>query len=421
MSKLVDFLIRKAKANTVIKNAYKSTVGSFINTHVSEITPFHPTVSSFEGKRINLLVPSINKEHVFGGISTAIKFYEELVSASNGYARRIITTDACPSNDDLEKYSEYVLVNSVQDADNGSQITPFNDRYNKTIPVGKDDIFIATSWWTAYFAQRIVNWQSEVYKQEIQPVIYFIQDFEPGFYPWSSQYALADSTYRYNGPQIAIFNSSLLMDFFEKQGYSFSNKYCFEPRLNSSLKEKLVPLNEMEKKKKIIMYGRPSVARNAFPLIIEALRAWVWVHPEANQWEIISAGEKHNDIEIGNGVTVKSKGKMTLDEYANELKESAVGISLMISPHPSYPPLEMAHFGLFVLTNNYANKDLSKLHRNITSLEVVGPDAIAIELSKLCQRFEKNDVLYNDKLEGSNYLDDEHQFSFVESLLRFIN
>lgn len=415
MAKLVEFLIQKAKANTLIKNAYKSTVGSFINTHISEITPFNPTISSFEGKRINLLVPSINKEHVFGGISTAIKFYEELVSASNEYARRIITTDASPNTDDLEKYSGYALVNSEQDVDCESQITPFNDRYNKTIPVGKDDIFIATSWWTAYFAQRIVKWQSEVYKRDIQSVIYFIQDFEPGFYPWSSQYALADSTYRYNGPQIAVFNSSLLMEFFEQQGYSFSNKYCFEPRLNASLKEKLIPINEMKKKKKILIYGRPSVARNAFPLIIEALRLWVWIHPEANQWEIISAGEQHNDIDIGNGVTIKSKGKMTLDDYANELKESAVGISLMISPHPSYPPLEMAHFGLKVVTNNYANKDLSKLNRNITSIDDISPDKIANELSRLCRMENKCVNLSNEGF--AYYLSEDHQFPFLNLLL----
>lgn len=42
-----------------------------------------------------------------------------------------------------------------------------------------------------------------------------------------------------------------------------------------------------------------------------------------------------------------------LDTYA--------GISLMSSPHPSYPPLEMSVFGIKVITNNYSNKDLSSL------------------------------------------------------------
>lgn len=87
----------------------------------------------------------------------------------------------------------------------------------------------------------------------------------------------------------------------------------------------------MEKKKKILIYGRPSVARNAFALIVESLRIWVWTQPNADQWEVISAGEHHSDVEIGNGVVIKSKGKMSLEDYANELKESALGVSLMIS------------------------------------------------------------------------------------------
>ena len=40
---------------------------------------------------------------------------------------------------------------------------------------------------------------------------------------------------------------------------------------------------------------------------------------------------------------------------------SAIGISLMVSPHPSYPPLEMAHLGMLVLTNGFGAKDLVDL------------------------------------------------------------
>ncbi|MGF7049238.1 hypothetical protein J2T13_003748 [Paenibacillus sp. DS2015] len=419
MSKFIDFVIRKARGSNTLKRAYKSTVSSYLNTHVSEITPFNPIHSSLEGKRINLLVPSINKEHVFGGISTAIHFYDELVLASEGYARRIITTDASPESDDVNNFRDYTLVTSEIDEDYPSQIVPFNDRYNKTIPVGKEDIFIATSWWSAYFAQRIVKWQSEYYKQDIKKVIYFIQDFEPGFYPWSSQYSLAESTYKYRGPQIAIFNSSLLMDFIVNQGYSFTEKYFFEPRLNTSLKEKLVPVIDMNKQKKILIYGRPSVPRNAFTLIIEALRAWVWIHPNASEWEIISAGENHNDIDIGNGVTIKSKGKMSLDEYAEELKSSSVGLSLMISPHPSYPPLEMAHFGVMVLTNNYANKDLSELHSNIISLEDISTDVIANALSDLCGKYELDHNIGTRSLSSmESYMTNEKQFDFIDEIIQ---
>ncbi|NUU60993.1 rhamnosyltransferase WsaF family glycosyltransferase [Paenibacillus agri] len=416
MSRLIEYIARKAKNNKTIKKAYHSTVSSYLNSHIGEITPLNARPSSFENKRINLLVPSINQEHLFGGISTALNFFDQLYASGKEFSRRIVTTDAAPGTEDLYKFSEYKCVSNEDDIPVDSQIVPFNDRYNKMIPIGREDIFIATSWWTAYFAQRIVDWQAKHYNQAPKKIIYFIQDFEPGFYSWSSQYSLALSTYLYQGEQLAIFNSSLLKDYFNKHGYKFSEEYYFEPKLNTSLKKLLVPFEQMKKKKKILIYGRPSVARNAFTLIIEALRAWVWLQPNVSEWEVISAGEQHINIELGNGVTIISKGKMSLEEYANELKESAVGLSLMISPHPSYPPLEMAHFGMLVLTNTYENKDLSNLHKNIYSLDGLAPDLIAKELRNLCVKFEA-DKSVGDSVGISNYLEESKQFEFISSII----
>lgn len=415
MSRFIEFIVRKAKNNMTIKKAYQSTVSSYLNTHIGEITPFNPRPSDNTERRLNLLVPSINQEHLFGGISTALHFFDELYKTGEKSQRRIITTDASPSDDDLQRFSEYNCVPSELDDQTGSTIVPFNDRYNKTVPVGKEDVFIATSWWTAYFAQRIIQWQAEQYNQPPKKIIYFIQDFEPGFYSWSSQYSLALSTYNYSGEQIAVFNSSLLKDFFNNHDFKFSEMYYFEPKLNASLKQHLVPFKEMEKKKKILIYGRPSVSRNAFPLIVEALRSWVWIQEDASSWEIISAGEQHNDIDIGNGVIIKSKGKMSLEDYARELKESAIGVSLMISPHPSYPPLEMAHFGMLVLTNTYENKDLSKVHSNIRSLKDVSPDSMAKYLVDLCNEFLQNNTT-GDSEGMKSYLDDSAQFEFVKRI-----
>ncbi|QSF44671.1 rhamnosyltransferase WsaF family glycosyltransferase [Paenibacillus tianjinensis] len=417
MSKFIEFIARKAKNNKTIKKAYQSTVNSYLNTHIGEITPFNARISENSERRINLLVPSINQEHLFGGISTALHFFDRFYELDEKAARRIITTDASPGNEDLNKFGDYTVVSSEEDSRIESQIVPFNDRYNKTLPIGKEDVFIATSWWTAYFAQRIVRWQAEAYNQMPKKVIYFIQDFEPGFYSWSSQYSLALSTYLYKGEQLAVFNSSLLKEFFNNHGFKFSEEYCFEPKLNASLKQHLAPFEQLNKKKKILLYGRPSVARNAFTVIIEALRNWVWIQPDSLEWEIVSAGEQHNDIDVGNGVIIKSRGKMSLEDYANELKESAIGISLMISPHPSYPPLEMAHFGMLVLTNSYENKDLSNLHDNIRSIDDISPDILAAKLQSVCSEFLTNSSI--GRVKGNdNYLNESDQFHFIESLVR---
>ncbi|GLI09880.1 hypothetical protein YDYSG_59130 [Paenibacillus tyrfis] len=416
MSDMVEKLIRYAKKSRFIKKLYKTTVTSYLNTHIGEITPFNARTVDLKEKRINLIVPSINQEHVFGGISTAIHFFNLL--SGHFKNQRIILTDSSPGPEDIARYSEYEFVLPEVDSLSTKQIVAFNDRYNKTVPIGKDDLFIATSWWTAYIAQKLISWQTDTYSVEPNKMVYFIQDYEPGFYQWSSQYVLADSTYKYNGPQIAVFNTALLQDFFHLNGYTFTEQYSFEPKINHSLKPFLKQVGDIAKKKQILIYGRPSVARNAFNLIIEALRVWVWKQPDIHEWSVISAGESHSDIDVGNGIVVKSKGKMSLEDYANTLLESSIGVSLMVSPHPSYPPLEMAHFGLSVITNHYANKDLTSWHDNITSLRNITPDALAAELCNKCVEFSLNPTLGLNKDLSESYVSEEEQFPFKDQLIR---
>ena len=43
------------------------------------------------------------------------------------------------------------------------------------------------------------------------------------------------------------------------------------------------------------------------------------------------------------------------------MRESDILLSLMLSPHPSYPPLEMAACGGLVVTTTFANKSASAL------------------------------------------------------------
>lgn len=380
------------------------------NPNIGEITPFGVRKSKIGEKRLNLLVPSVNQEHIFGGISTALKFYEQLAD-SLGCKRRIITTDSAPSSDDMSYFKNYTLYTCDEDTESDYQIVPFNDRYNKTIPVGENDIFISTAWWTAYAAQNLIKWQSEEYKNEIKKSIYFIQDFEPGFYAWSSRYALADSTYKSELPQIAIFNTSLLKEYFNLNSYKFFKEYSFEPTLNEGLKKMLLKVDTFTKKKQIIIYGRPSVQRNAFELLIESLKIWVWKQSDCKDWTIYSVGEKHPNVDLGNGMRVESLGKLTIDEYANLMLESYVGISLMISPHPSYPPLEMSTFGMKVITNNYGNKDISSFNENIISLNILSPVEISNILLNVNCKFESK---IRNNIKNNKYIDNKEMFEFIK-------
>ena len=85
----------------------------------------------------------------------------------------------------------------------------------------------------------------------------------------------------------------------------------------------------------------------------------------------------------GGGLALRSIGKLDLPAYASLLREAAIGVSLMISPHPSYPPLEMAHLGMLVLTNRFAGKDLSTWHSNIHTTDDLSAEGLAALLSEL--------------------------------------
>ncbi len=385
---------------------------------IPDIRPIAVRKSPYDFERINLLLPSINREHFFGGTYTALKLFEEIAQKVNEDCKiRLIITNAPPDKEALAKFHHYPLSSMNEDNDSKRQLIFLRNDGKQSVFVTRNDKFIASAWWTAYRSQKIIEQQAKLYGQEGYKMIYIIQDFEPGFYNWSSCFALAESTYQSKIPTIAVFNSSLLKDYFRERNYVFIKDYFFEPQLNECLKQS-IDRNNKRRKKKIIIYGRPSVDRNCFPMIIEALREWVLLQPVPDEWQLTSVGEKHSEIDLGNGIGLKSLGKLPLSEYAELLSESAIGVSLMVSPHPSYPPLEMAHSGLLTLTNSHANKDLSKFHENVVSLRVLTPSAVAAALLKLTEKFAADPTVgMKGKSFMPYYTDNSRQFPFLDDLI----
>lgn len=386
---------------------------------IPEIVPYSFRKIDYPNSRLNLLVPSINSEHVFGGISTAILFFEKLVETT-GYDARIILTDAEPNRKALKEYSnKYEFVSYYKDSLKAKQIVSYSDRHDKSIPVAEKDYFMFTGWWTAHCAQEAYEVFEKMYNIKPNPLVYFIQDFEPGFYAWSTRYLLADATYHNQYRHIAVFNSSYLKDYFKVNQYQFYKEFYFDPVLNGSLREKLITsLGQVEKKKQILVYGRPSVERNAFILLVEALKKWVNIQSDIEEWSIYSAGEQHLPVPLGKGKELCSLGKLSIDEYGDVLLESYAGISLMSSPHPSYPPLEMSVFGIKVITNTFANKNLSEFNENIISLDNLSPNNVAEILFQLCNQYERN---INLTILNESYISNHEVFDFTKEIAEILN
>ena len=379
-----------------------------IATDIPEALHLSPSRDDNAVYRLNLIVPSVDTRHVFGGIATAMKFFEALRTALKCEAR-IITLDASINMSSSTASNDYIYVDCMEDSSFPFQLTPYNDRAKKTFAVRQNDLFVATSWWSAYVIRDVIEWQKQAFEGEtVNLLVYFIQDYEPGFYPWSSKYIMAESTYRMDIPTYAVFNSSLLKDFFDKEGYAFEKSWHFDPMLNDALKAQLPRDFTAIKKKQVLVYGRPGTPRNAFELVCMSLREFVANRPDAREWKFLSAGETHLDVDLGAGCFLHSIGKLSLEEYGALMLETYAGISLMVSPHPSYPPLEMATFGVKTITNCYSNKNLHEFSDNIISVKACTPKEIAKQLCAICDGYRdkvswnvNDSYLQNDKPFGS--------------------
>lgn len=95
--------------------------------------------------------------------------------------------------------------------------------------------------------------------------------------------------------------------------------------------------------------------------------------------EIVSVGMAHEPIVLPGDVVVRSLGKLAMEDYPVFLTTVDIGLSLMYSPHPSHPPIEMAAAGAHVVTNGFGPKDLSRLSPLIRSAPPT-PAGVAREL-----------------------------------------
>jgi hypothetical protein len=371
-----------------------SLPASNVETGIPEVTPLNIRYSPILAKRLNLIVPALSLKHVFGGISTALDFFEKLAPAGMD-VRIIVSDEVIFDRINNPRFSKWNMLSLDEEDCEGSVIVCAADRFGKTLAVREGDIFVATAWWTAILAKNLLEEKAELYRKDvIDRFVYLIQDFEPGFYPWSTRYALAEASYHYRKNIIPVFNTRFLKEFFDLSGYHFDDVFVFDPVLNSGLKSSLQKLVITKRERSILVYGRPGVARNVFEIIIMALRSAVSRH-DMRDWAFYSAGESHPDIDLGSGSSLVSLGKLSLHEYSKILNEMYAGISLMVSPHPSYPPLEMAAFGVKVITNGYANKHMEQLSPNIFSVDFLSPEAVAGQLISLVKNYCEENVQHN--------------------------
>ena len=334
--------------------------------------------------RLSLVIPSVAPAGAFGGVTTAVDIFLEICIRTGAQAR-IIT-------DEFERQQDRSFVErraSALGMDPASVEILRRTVEAPVIPVRPRDIFIAYNWYIALNIRSLIDQQAAHFGGPPRPFLYVIQDYEPLFYRFSSTHMLARLAYDPGRPCWGVFNSSQLHTFFDAQGHRLDRTYVFEPKIPRGLRPAL-EAGPVAKVKRVLVYGRPQIPRNCFPAVEKGLKLWAEQYPQFADWEVVSAGLTHKPAPIAPGRALRSLGKLALDDYANLLRTTSVGLSLMASPHPSYPPLEMVHFGALTITNQYANKDLGSAHDNFISIRDIDGPTIAAALAQACARFEED-------------------------------
>lgn len=297
------------------------------------------------GPSVNLVIPRFRADAVFAGTKTAIEVAVG-IATQLALPLRIVVTNSRFTTAHRQEASKYLTREFDLRADRVTLWSP-EDIFEHE--VGASDLWLVTHWSTAHAADVA----SRMGILDPRQVIYLVQDYEPGFTPWSTQHALASSTY-HAGFNFIVNSSPLAAYLREHERLDIGTDQVFRPHLNLDRLAEVASKRKQSPTVRIMFYGRPSKPRNLFNLGVSALRVAVRTfESEGIPVSIMSAGEAHDTHALSNATVLESKGTLGWEEYYQRLSEVDVMLSLQYSPHPSHPPLDAVVSGARAVTNDF--------------------------------------------------------------------
>jgi hypothetical protein len=337
-----------------------------------KVAPLRLAVADDAPRRLNLLIPTIDLEHFFGGYIAKFNLARRL--AGRGLRVRIVTTDPVgplPGSWRREVESYGGLRGLFDD------VEVVFGRESAGLEVSRSDAFVATTWWTAHVAHHALHALGR------ERFLYLIQEYEPLTFPMGSHAALADASYRF--PHAALFSTSFLRDYFRDHRVGvYEHGEEDGSRWSASFENAITAVDPptagelgARSTRRLLFYARPEqhAARNMFELGALALGRALERGAFADGWTLDGIGRSVNGagrLELGGGARLRLLPRAGQDDYARILREHDVGLALMHTPHPSLVPIEMASAGMLTVTNTFGNKTAKKL-------AAISPNLIAAE------------------------------------------
>lgn len=275
---------------------------------------------------ITWVLPDIENPF-YGGLATALRIAEEL-RANHSVENRFVFWSG--ANEQWMRSAFDAIFPGLADSPMFFTDGSPTDRWED---VPDTDVVLATQWPTVYMAARFPR---------AKRYVYLVQDFEPMFNPAGTMYALAEETYRLgflglcNTTSMARFYSEdyggLALPFIPAVDTDvFHDRGRREPRVGDPAR--------------IFLYARPGHWRNCWELVSLALDELKATY--GNDIEIVTAGSWARPEDLGRGIT--HLGLLDYRSTGDLYRSVDIGISLTVSPHPSYLPLELMACGAAVV------------------------------------------------------------------------
>jgi GT2 family glycosyltransferase len=339
----------------------------------AKIAPLDLAPSEAAPARINMLIPTIDLRHFFGGYIAKFNLAARL--AERGLRVRIVTVDpASPLPPSWRREVEsYEGLDGVFD-----RVEVAFGRNGSPLEVSSSDRFIATTWWTGHIAAEAAR------RLGGGRFLYLIQEYEPFTFPMGTHAALAEQSYGFE--HFALFSTELLREYFREHRIGVyaagvpagdEASAAFENAITDVAPPTARELSQ-RRTRRLLVYARPEphAARNMFELAVLGLSRAVQLGAFRGGWELNGIGsvQARTRVELPGAAGLNVLPRADQDSYARSLRDHDVGLALMYTPHPSLVPIEMASAGMLTVTNTFANKTAE-------AMTAISPNLIAVEPS----------------------------------------
>lgn len=309
--------------------------------------------------RVTLLTDSLAPGSLFGGIGTALLF-ATLLARRTGADLRIVTETQPP---DADAAGRLLRLHGVAPPEEiGFTFAERTRADRRGIDVRDDEIFVSTAWWNTWNLLHAVA---------PRQIIQLLQEDERMFYPHGDLHLLCSEVLATPGLRFAV-NTRLLHEHLTGAGFAnvARDGAWFEPAF---------PLDcyhwedraGRDGPRQFLFYARPKYPRSLYQRGLDVVRAAIERRIlDPGQWQFTFIGRDLPEIELPRNVQPRRLENLAWADYAAQVRRSDLGLCLMYTPHPSYPPLDLAASGAVAVTNRFGNKQsLSAYSANILCVD----------------------------------------------------